>query len=714
MMLMKIIECENRIIQERKLLNDLLEQCQTEGSSELIKMKMDELQAELVFMSRQLELMKKEYVPEVQRQQEVEVKPEVQWQREDAGQPKVQYQYMEQPKKKDMEKTIGKSLMGVFASLLIFVSFILFATLVVPYLTDGMKMFLMFGISFAFAIGGNLLLRKDSRNKWFLSITGCGMGAVYISLLVSMLYFKAIGEITLYICFLIWAVVICVLSRLRSRIFLAIGQIGVVVSVIFGVWMCGTNNDTSKVLFIVIYAILAQGVFYISHLHKEYEKNLLNHIFIASCLGLLWFLTQDEYALGEALGIAASVLVTVFSCFMLAVGVLYFKVKKDTIAFGVINLIYYMIMSWSFQAHTEGCVYVLSVAAVLLLVAMEWRLNEAWGEENSIFIGKIILQTGLFVILMLQIADIEFLWKYSSVAIPALVCLLYGYIKNKKIYRIAGLSYAVWFVIFFIDNYWYLVWGVAIFAVLIALNCLYKESYHTAVKLVMYPFFLIFINTNMDRIITDLGLVHDRPLKLLILTIFAIINICMMKIPALNSHPQTGLEEKGFFRESGIFHIIQMFAALNLIGMAYTTMEHIWAIMLGLMLFVVNIRNLLKKFGDKWGSIYVGTKLFVFFLVVIASFSAPDYLFSIVALLFAIAFIAAGFVAEIRTGRKVKAIRIYGLVLSLISIFKLLMLDIHYDNVFSLALSFFVSGILCFAISFIYNQVDKKLTGTES
>ena len=45
----------------------------------------------------------------------------------------------------------------------------------------------------------------------------------------------------------------------------------------------------------------------------------------------------------------------------------------------------------------------------------------------------------------------------------------------------------------------------------------------------------------------------------------------------------------------------------------------------------------------------------------------------------------------------------------MLSIFKLLMVDAHYENTLGNAISFFVSGVLCFAISMIYNYLDKKM-----
>jgi hypothetical protein len=41
------------------------------------------------------------------------------------------------------------------------------------------------------------------------------------------------------------------------------------------------------------------------------------------------------------------------------------------------------------------------------------------------------------------------------------------------------------------------------------------------------------------------------------------------------------------------------------------------------------------------------------------------------------------------------------------------MVDITYDNTIGHAASFFIAGILCFAISMIYNYIDKKYKDEE-
>ena len=94
-------------------------------------------------------------------------------------QPKKHVQKPPKPKK-DLEKTLGKSVMGVMASVLIFVALIMFAIVALPSMTDTIKMIAMFVISGGITGIGVMLMKKDQKNAFNASIAGCGIGAVFI------------------------------------------------------------------------------------------------------------------------------------------------------------------------------------------------------------------------------------------------------------------------------------------------------------------------------------------------------------------------------------------------------------------------------------------------------------------------------------------------------------------------------------------------------
>ena len=99
----------------------------------------------------------------------------------------------------------------------------------------------------------------------------------------------------------------------------------------------------------------------------------------------------------------------------------------------------------------------------------------------------------------------------------------------------------------------------------------------------------------------------------------------------------------------------------------------------------------------------MGLKFTVLLAVILDSFDSANYVISISCFVLAILSIMIGFVGQY------KSLRIFGLILSMISTFKLIMVDINYSNTLGNALSFFASGILCFVISLIYNFIDRKM-----
>lgn len=127
-------------------------------------------------------------------------------------------------------------------------------------------------------------------------------------------------------------------------------------------------------------------------------------------------------------------------------------------------------------------------------------------------------------------------------------------------------------------------------------------------------------------------------------------------------------------------------------------------VVLTLMLAVSNLKRvngLMRYWPEHWISIYNGGKFTWALVVILHRFSAVSYLVSLAGILLAIAFIVAGF------RFKFKVMRLYGLVLTMLCVAKLLFFDIVFDNAFYRPVSFLVAGILLFLISYIYFRLEK-------
>ncbi len=706
----QLIECENRLLKDRKLINELMEECQAGNISGIIEIKIENLQREVGYMNRQLALIRQEY--DRNRQEGVRPFPLNQ------GPAELQQLTPEQnkgmpggfAKKTNMEKTLGTSIMAICASVLIFISLVLFATLVLPYLTQTVKMGLMYAVSLSFAAFGMILLRKNRDNKWYLSVAGCGMGAVYLSLFVSRIYFRAFHDLTLYVFIFLWALVVCLLSRHKSAVFLTIGQIGIAISVLFGTVLCCAGRDEKKLLFLAVYVLAAEAVFYLSHIRKEYQKNLLNHSFLAVCFFLLLPGIRAGFMRKSPEGVAAALLLTAAALAPVLLSLSFFAAEEKTDAsFGILNTLYFAVMWLAFCGRFERLTLVMSGLAALLLIGMEFRFKN----KRGVNAGRLMFQITLFIAMFCGLTGAGWAREHVSVSIFAVCCLIYGFCRKDAVYKAAGFVYGALFLLVPMHCWLHVFWGFVIVSVLTILLYRFREQYDTRIKVTAYPLFLVFLIEDGLRIF---GKLRMRPFELqilLLLLLLASVNFVMSKVSALRRHPGTGAKENGVITETGIVNLVLMAVSLFCIRETEPFFYHAWAILQGLAIFMINSGNLLKQYGGRWGNVYVGTKFLIFVLTVLDSFSAPDFCISMAGLIFAAVFITAGFLAERRTEKNFGAIRIYGLVLAFLGILKLILLDIYYDSVPLRAAGFFVSGLLCFVISLIYHMADKKLAKKE-
>jgi apolipoprotein N-acyltransferase len=169
------------------------------------------------------------------------------------------------------------------------------------------------------------------------------------------------------------------------------------------------------------------------------------------------------------------------------------------------------------------------------------------------------------------------------------------------------------------------------------------------------------------------------------------------------NHWQEDREEKESTFVSNIINALLMLLTMFFISRADQEILHLCLILLSIALFLVNTVRLLEKKRLIFG-IYVGVKFTILLWVILSSYQMPSMASSIGGLMLAAVGIALGFYKNYRS------LRIYGLVLSMFSVVKLLLIDISYTNPLGRAAGFFVCGLLCFAISVLYNKLDRWIS----
>ncbi|MDE7282153.1 MAG: DUF2339 domain-containing protein [Lachnospiraceae bacterium] len=791
-----ILNYENRLLADRKQLNDLIYECSNQNvSNSILNYKIKYLQTEIDYMNNQLNMLREGIQEQIKDIRPQSVKPQIQepyiqpqnvQQQPQAlniqyqgaiPQPQVQnnqyqgvmpqmqaenipyqnampqqqasnIQYqsaMPQPqapyiqlqnkvnKPKDLENMIGKSWMGIFASVLIFISFILFATLLAPFITDTIKMIAMYVVSIMLTAFGLLKLRKNN-NKLYLAISGCGVGAVYISLLLTNLYFKAIGDITLYIFILVWAVFVCYLSKWQDRIFQIIGQCGITIALFFGVVLCVEEFDYAMMFLLSLFFVVTASIFYVTNYSREFHKNVVNNVFNCINVFQIWVGAYSlrpafswagwaeapgynrnwwaEYKVEAIAGIMLFFLILQFVLFLAA------KLKEKNIGFGVFMIINTILMMLYISNMTYRSIswrgpdnigiynigycwdtirgYIFIIIGVALLAVAEKKFDNRKDD------GKVLIQCFTLPVFIISVSMIPFLLSHIGVSFVMILFILLGYYKDDCVYKYMSLLTAVIYCLSDLKySVEYLCLGLLFFAILGVCMYVKKEQYNSIFKLLSYVAGFFFIIISLTYMFDDLNVSYDVDTTIT-LTVVSALNMFAMKSRFVKDF-QTLQTEKHSVNVTRTINAILMVVSLYKVMVVDNEICHFILVLLAILIFMVNSKNLIEQYKTLWSGIYIGVKLTVLLITILCSYEAANYVISISAFLFAIISIVLGFRFY------VKSFRLYGLFLSMLSVAKLILIDISYDNTLGHALSFFICGILCFVISMIYHLIDKRM-----
>ena len=592
------------------------------------------------------------------------------------------------PPKKDIEKTIGKSWMGIFASILIFVSVIMFATVLIPNIGNVAKMIIMYAFSIAITSFGIFKLLKDRENKLYLSLTGCGVGLIYISLLVSNIYFKVIGDVPLYVILLIWAAGVCVLSRYHSYLFQIIGQLGVIISLLFGCTVCVSNHEEARLIILTAYFVIAELVFFFSHKNDEYIKNIISHASL--CVGA-WAL----FITGNILDNMWVMLIIML--YVAAYNIICMIITNDTtrpscfcmmyIPFALLIAVADNILIFDYL-KLDRPVYICFtyIFAIALLVIL--HLKKISGEYATLLKLESVF---LLAVMSANMTDSE-----CALAVLAGVCLVASILLKDAVYQNTGAVIGIIYILFETKttgfDVLYLIFGLIIIicmtdSLIRRYGVLIKSLLVSAIHLYMAN--VLFNALSLSRMSDEWAVVF---------VVLSVIHMIIMKT-RLGRNWKTNEKENDFSTYLCVVNAILMMISVPVL--LENTFIHFLVIPVAVGLYLMNFKNLLER-KEFLVNMYVGIKFTVLLIVVLASFEVLPVIVSVACLIFAILCILFGFRVNS------KALRVYGLVLANLSVIKLILFDISYENTIGHAASFFVCGVLCFAISYIYNMIEKK------
>ncbi len=616
----------------------------------------------------------------------------------------------------DFETLLGKNTMAVGASILTFIALVLFARVIAYYLTDEIKMALMFLFSFCIVGAGEFYARKEKSNKsWANVLLGVGVGALMISLFVSHAYFKAFNIYVLYGLMTAVTLYISYLDKKRSIIFAVIGQLGVIISLLFGLSEIGEEYGY---IITIILMLVMESPFLISDVIAGKFSN-----FVVTWLGVnLSFIifnsvnviTQgivyrngaiDAYPIGaDWFGFIIGILATFYVTYITrkftktprekTVHIYLVLVNTFLIGCGVFAYVYNNELS----SDIRNYFWIVAIALFEFVLFYIDRYKESDDTARNVFVGILML-----------LAYTRLFTNYGYLAmilttILALIYVAYGYIKENKIFIYSAMAFLLHPLSHFAEKDGIriaeLLILVAIFMGYTVLRIKNKKEIDRPVNYIMY--FISYIV--VIDIFKSLFVVTDNnrdAIKIGLLAVFFGIQLV------------TSILVKKFKDESEYFnyiyvcaHALLMFGSFYVVGTVNGITAYIFASLLMLVIFSINNKMIRGYLRENTG-VYIAVKYTVAIWWILKGAYVSGFAFSILFLILAIIAIGFGFAKDDQS------VRIYGLVLSMISIAKLILYDVKYTDTAVRALGFLVCGVLCFVISYIYHRIDSKNSKAE-
>ena len=620
-------------------------------------------------------------------------------------------------RKRDIEGKVGKTVMGILASVLIFVSLVLFAKMIYKYIPDGAKVGLMFAVSLCVAVVGIVKMSDKAKyNVLFTSLAGCGVGAVYISSMLTHFVFGMINQLTLMIFVLVWLAATLVLAKFKSEVFVYICNIGLIVAAFMAAaqWK---GNILATCLYVAVLILLyvvkhtndSRDYFYflqlpvvciilsVMHGHAEVGA-VIPVVMLAITYGVLAFVSFNYYK--EEAGKTAKILGIIYSVEMIVSTIVLCFIYNDASGYlqGIVTRKTGVVNDTLWFIDGASILYIgFMLAGCAVYYLAHFKKNKVL---FNIWLYAVIAALPV-VFVNLEIAE------YVKLLPVFPVIILLGVFLKDRYARFAGYIWSGVHLALVLDdvgspeNIWIIAITLVIYAALGV--AVLRLSYNWLDKYVLC-FALMLYSWGILEAYSDYLYVTTRKFFsdwYLLFFVYAAISVFM--------NTRFFVSEKDHKAGRIIGYIVNAlcltFGLLMLRdGWLKDNIATIVLIVSVLALSFVNIRNLFNSWIDKTlVGVYTCLKYTLVTWVIMARFETVSYLVSVILIAVAIAFIVAGFKVNFR------APRIYGLVLTILCIFKLVLFDIEYDSNIMKPVGFFVAGILCFSISWIYSRLEKQL-----
>lgn len=655
------------------------------------------------------------------------------------------------PSLKLNENWVGRNVLGIAASVLVFIGLIFLGVLVYEYITDTIKIVLMFTLSLIMT-GAGIFLCLRGKNTFTVILTGCGYGSFFISILLTHIYFGSLPVYAALPLLLLWMAAALYTARLFESVSLSVvAHIGMVSSICFAYTLSFTLD---RMIPLFIYQIASITLITLGNIlccKKTYRFGLFISMTLTIVTSMfMWNQFQPSYSTGyyglgggEISPILISVLLIVqfigasFLSYLLAVSTSRLGNSKysevlhglnkllwvGALFLNIYGLIYRLVLDnnygQAFNPHLYAVFYAVAVTFVIvsahavLSIFIRIKLNFCRTLET---ISVIIMSVTALILMLLWWQQISS-WRFEYPALPLLfipgaLLLFAAYKARSKVYLIcANAFFALDFILMLTPGYYemaiygsiwlsliyMLIYPAVIWGQWYAMSGELRKRYFVPAKIATY----VTVQFSLVAILLVNAFDYSDLILMLIMTAAHVL------LNMLRYDKDSNILKWTLWAGSHIW------IAVSTSAIAFSDKEPVAILYLLLMLTTsalafARMRKTLTEGGDVLAELLYGIKLTLLTLAFINGFTSwfeQVYIFSLACMLTSLASIVAGFKFQ------TKFLRLYGLFLTLLCVLKLVTYDVAGLDTVLRVVSLIGGGIICFIISAVYSYSVKKYKG---
>lgn len=586
------------------------------------------------------------------------------------------------------EFKVGANILSIIGVVLILISFVTFGRYVyVNYMSDMVKGISLFVISLIILICGELVHRKLN-NKFSIGIISLGIGSLYSSVIINYLSLRTINSIVaLVITAILSGLSILISSKHNSNIIRLVALVGGYVCLV-----PMNTLDTIQSITTVIILCFIGLINILKPIKNENSKISFNVYSIVLNLIVYINITLQGF-LDDSAIIGYSIVVCVLLNILFLREVK--KESKNTIyrKVGLISLyILFSIVIAMFIDINEKLINILFIAYLLILIALFFKEKRKQWILYIQFVITIIfiffnienyyLLTGALIILTLISSFLTVKHNDIFIKVSNYICITFSILDffSRESYLEILLYRLIYVLVFAVSVY--------------ALSLNNKNSKILIVfKYIYIILFMLFFNS--IRIFT--GITNE-----------SIIVICIGFTLTIIMNQFHILRHKNI--ENYNFVVLLILAFINIFTLIFYDLKLIQFIVL----VILGISNmiLIKKLYNKEniiinniyfiGGIYLTLSIFRLSTLRVFSYNITSIFTNVLLMVLSFICIWIGFKLRIKKLRK------YGLIISLLTCTKVMFIDSYSSNFIMKTIVFLLMGCIALLISYIYSKIEKR------